>query len=143
MKKNGLRLRILTQANFEQKFAAIITHPMYSGYERRPYGGKPRPADFIESIEVSVDHEVYIQYYLNENVSQNPFIAFKIPAPISDGQRLTLRWIDNKKRLTQYDTIVQFDDSGKFLFYSTQYEIDIKPLTNSQKPFCKTPILQN
>lgn len=138
MDKNSLRVKISWDSEYRQNFKALIGHPMDDGY--RAYGPS-KQADYIRQIQVRVDEVAYLSMEWNENISKNPFLAFRLSPPITDGQILTLSWIDNRNREISYDCVVEFDLDGRFLYHSEEHvdlanKVNADP-ANNEKTRCK------
>lgn len=140
MLKNTIRLRVMNEKG-GQYFKAIITHPMEAG-DRRDRSGKWIAPDYIENIVVSVDSIACFELALGENISSNPFIAFRFASPVYEGQILSVSWIEHSQLQTQYDCLVQMGTGDRFSFHSDQYAIEFKPIYLQQKPACKLRLAQ-
>ena len=137
MSKNSIRIRIMYEKEDTQMFKALISHPMESGYRRDIRTGTQIEADFIESLLVSIDNAPCYKLRMGENISKNPFIAFRLTQIVSDGQMLTISWKDNNLHQTRYDCIIQFDSQQRFNFNSEQHQTPVKQLTLEQIPACR------
>lgn len=138
MEKNSLRLRIDFDDEYRQIFKALIEHPMDDGY--RAYGPSKQP-DYIQQIQICVDEVPYLSMDWGENVSKNPFLAFRLSPPITDEQILTVSWIDNHNQTISYDCVVEFDVNGRFYFHGDAHaesadKVDADT-ANNEKPHCK------
>ena len=72
---------------------ALIKHPMESGVRMNKKTGKPYPAKFIDSVEVSVNGTQAVDAQWSGAVSANPYLAVKVKA--NSGDKVTIALTDN------------------------------------------------
>ncbi len=109
-------MRIRTEKDKGQVFAAILQHPMENGRRKDRRTGRRIPAHYIEDFSVSVDGEKYIDIRLGENIATNPLVSFVMSRPVTSGQKLQLSWIDNHGVRVFHRIVVRFNADGVFRF---------------------------
>ena len=72
---------------------ALIKHPMESGVRMNKKTGKPHPAKFIDSVEVSVNGAKAVTAQWSGAVSANPYMGVKVKA--NSGDEVTVSLTDN------------------------------------------------
>ncbi len=69
---------------------ALIKHPMESGVRMDKKTGKPFPAKFIDTVEVTVNGVTAINAQWSGAVSANPYVAVKVKANAGDEIAISL-----------------------------------------------------
>ena len=69
---------------------ALIKHPMESGVRMNKKTGKPYPAKFIDSVEVTVNGVKAVDAQWSGAVSANPYVAVKVKAESGDEVAIAL-----------------------------------------------------
>lgn len=69
---------------------ALIKHPMESGVRMNKKTGKPFPALFIDTVEITVNGAKVIDSQWSGAVSANPYMAIKVNANPGDDVVLSL-----------------------------------------------------
>ncbi len=72
---------------------ALIKHPMESGLRMDKKTGKPHPAKFIETVEISVNGTKAVDAQWSGAVSANPYVSVKIKA--NSGDEVAISVVDN------------------------------------------------
>lgn len=93
--KNTLRIKMMTEKNGAQVLKMIITHPMESGYRRDSRRNELIPADYIETLRISIDGRTYLKARLTGNISTNPFMYLTFNPPLQNEKIMTVSWTDN------------------------------------------------
>jgi sulfur-oxidizing protein SoxZ len=72
---------------------ALIKHPMESGARMNKKTGKPYPAKYIDTVEVTVNGAKAIDAQWSGAVSANPYMGVKVKA--NKGDEVTVSLTDN------------------------------------------------
>lgn len=138
--KNDIRIRITHSSSGIPRFQTIITHPMETGRRKHHKTGLLVPADYIETVSIHVDGELYTEFYLGENAAKNPYFSFEFREKLKNDQHMEVSWLDNNLNKTEYNFVLQFSEGNKFHFrkITTQPKAKVKSLTSKKGPVCKT-----
>lgn len=93
--KNALRLKLMTEKSGAQVLKMIIQHPMESGYRRDSRRNELIPADYIDTLRISIDGRPYFEVRLTGSISTNPFIYLTFNPPLQNEKIMTVSWTDN------------------------------------------------
>ena len=72
---------------------ALIKHPMESGVRMNKKTGKPYPAKFIDTVEVTVNGTKAVDAQWSGAVSANPYMAVRVNA--NSGDEVVVSLTDN------------------------------------------------
>jgi sulfur-oxidizing protein SoxZ len=72
---------------------SLMAHPMETGF-RKDSSGKPIPAHYITEVIASVNGKTVLTAEWSGAISTNPYFEFDVKA--KKGDKITLKWIDNK-----------------------------------------------
>ncbi|MDH5180408.1 MAG: thiosulfate oxidation carrier complex protein SoxZ [Gammaproteobacteria bacterium] len=136
--KNSLKVRIGTNLQGESDFKCIIAHPMETGYRKDSRTNQLVPADYIALFTVHIDNEPIYEITLNENISRNPFLYFTFSNPLFDNQLITIRWVDNQGRQTEYEYRYQLNGKNTREFIAKSTPSRVPSLVSDPGPACKT-----
>ncbi len=84
---------------------ALMTHPMETG-RRLNEGGETVPAHFIQLVTVTLNDKIVLEAQWGTGISKNPYLAFRLRGA-RVGDRLALRWVDNKGESHSAETAVE------------------------------------
>ncbi|MCA3182643.1 MAG: thiosulfate oxidation carrier complex protein SoxZ [Cupriavidus sp.] len=87
-------MRIRAQVNGDEvNVRALMAHPMETGF-RKDSSGNPIPAHYITEVIASVNGKTVLTAEWGGAISTNPYFEFDVKA--KKGDKITLKWIDNK-----------------------------------------------
>lgn len=81
---------------------SLIEQAMETGRMKDKATGKLIPADYIQTLTVSVNDKAVVEANLSVAVSKNPYINFKVPG--KKGDKVTITYTTN---LNKTDTATQ------------------------------------
>lgn len=87
-------MRIRAKVNGDEvNVRALMAHPMETGL-RKDSSGNPIPAHYITEVIASVNGKTVLTAEWSGAISTNPYFEFDVKA--KKGDKITLKWIDNK-----------------------------------------------
>lgn len=93
--KQRTPVRIRTKINGDiAEIFVQFTHPMESGSRLNPTTGNSIPANFIQTIRLTLNKKIIIESQLGPTLSRNPQFSFKVKG-INPGDNLSLQWTDS------------------------------------------------
>lgn len=99
-----IRIRAQVQGDITE-IHILLQHPMETG-QRKDENSQALAIHFIQTFSVSHDGKAIIDGQLNTSIAKNPLFAFKTHG-IKPGDKITVRWQDNKGDQRQDEIIVR------------------------------------
>jgi sulfur-oxidizing protein SoxZ len=84
---------------------ALIRHPMETGSRKHPATDEPIPRHYIQALVCEHNGAPVLGMDWGWGVSANPYVAFQIASGAA-GDRVTLRWHDNRGETGELSTTV-------------------------------------
>lgn len=141
--KNRIRVRIFERGWDEWDFKMLLDHPMETGGRIDRRTNLPMPADYIDVLQIFLDDRPQIEYRLSGFISRNPYFHFTFATPPREGQRMRIRWLDNRQRETVYEFVLHSSGQGSgFSFNHDAPGENVPALTPDPKPLCDSVVPQ-
>ena len=84
---------------------ALVSHPMDTGLVKDKKTGKVIPAHFIQEVTCEHNGNVVLTALWGVAISKNPYLSFRFKGA-KVGDKLTLRWVDNKGESDSGETVI-------------------------------------
>ena len=89
-----IKIRIQLKGDIAEIHLAL-NHPMETGQRKDPKTGRAIPANFIQTLAVTLNDKGVIDSQIGTAVSRNPTFDFKVKGA-KPGDKIVVDWTDNK-----------------------------------------------
>lgn len=83
----------------------LISHPMENG-RNRDANDQLIPAHFIRELTIELNNKTVISANLGGSMSKDPFFSFRLKSTVA-GDRLRVRWLDNRDLSDQAEHVIE------------------------------------
>lgn len=100
----SIKIRYQTSAETTE-IRVLIQHPMENGRNRDASTGELIPAHYIQQVELRLNNQPLLSIDMGGSMAKNPYFSLQVK-PLMAGDRLTVRWLDNRQQSDQTELLV-------------------------------------